>query len=202
MLVFLSMASAVTDASAAPSGRHSTPLALEMVRGSDARNERSVTATIRLRNVSNQMVTVYLRRDLITFEVEGPGGRKTTCEPIDAMRHPARRGFTKLAPHRSVVLTSRLVELCPRWTFANHGEYLVRARYDPRATGAMVGVEAFTGELETNRPVSVRVKRDIRVVRNHFVPKSSPRTAAVKTHAPAPSAPAPAPPPRAVRVRR
>jgi hypothetical protein len=173
------------------------PLVLEMVRGSEARNERSVTATVRLRNVTDQRVAVYLRRDLITFEVEGPDGNKTTCEPIDAMRHPARRGFTIVAAHRSVVLTARLVELCPRWTFARRGEYLLRARYDPRVTGKTVGVEAFTGELDAGNPVSVRVRHDTRVVVNHFVSRNSPQQAppkaAVPVLPPARSAQRPAP---------
>ncbi|HEX4337223.1 MAG TPA: hypothetical protein VH062_15000 [Polyangiaceae bacterium] len=149
--------------------------------------------------MTEQKVSVYLRRDLITFEIAGPDGEKTTCEPIDAMRHPARRGFTNVAAHRSIVLTARLVELCPRWTFAKSGEYLVRASYDPRVSGKTVGVDAFTGELEADRSVSVWVRHGLHVIRNHFVSRDSAGHAPTKTAAPPPPAP---PPSRRLPVRR
>jgi hypothetical protein len=170
------------------SGAERVPLVLEMAHGSDAKNGRSVTATVRLRNIAEQTVFVYLRRDLLTFEVQRPSGEKVQCYPMDALRHPSRRGFMRVAPGRSVVLTSRLVELCPRWTFAKRGEYLVRARYRPSASGSEVGIHAFTGELDADRPVSVRVERDAHVFANHFVePRTPPMVAP-------PSPPSPNPP--------
>jgi hypothetical protein len=177
------------------------PLVLEMTKGSEVRHGRNAEVTLRVRNTTPQSVTVYLRRDLITFQVTGPSGEKTTCAPVDPWRHPGRRGFTTLLPHRSLTLTSRLVELCPRWTFSKRGEYSVAAYYDPRATGQSLGLHAFTGRLVAERPVVVQVKREARVVRNHAL------VAAGSSPPPRASAPpgAPAPPPpnaRAVPQRR
>ena len=172
------------------------PLTLETVRGSAVRHGRAATVTVRLRNVTDQKVTVYVRRDLITYEVVAPTGEVLTCLPMDRPRHPARSGFTTILPHHSVVMTSRLVELCPRWTFATHGEYQVRARYDPRPTGEQVGLDAYTGVLLSDASVSVRVKQDSRVFKNHPVIPHLPRQTEPKPALPpgAPASRAKAPP--------
>lgn len=171
------------------------PVVLEMTRGSVVRHGRDATVTVRVRNTTASAVTLYLRRDLMTFDVVGPGGDETTCPPIDWRRHPARLGFTTLRPHRSLVMTARLVELCPRWTFSKHGDYVVSVRYQTLATGQGVGLHAFTGQLDAERPVVVRVEHDARVFRNHVVERASRPMAA----APAPLAPRKA---RAVPVHR
>jgi hypothetical protein len=170
------------------------PLVLEMARGSAVRHGRNAEVTVRLRNTTAEPVTIYLRRDLITFQITGPDGKTTTCAPTDTRRHPGRRGFTTLLPHRSLALTSRLVELCPRWTFSKRGEYAVGAYYDPQISGQGMELHAFTGRLAAERPVVVHVEHDSRVVRNHVV-----RVASARPPSPAPSpkaAPPPAPSPR------
>jgi hypothetical protein len=182
-----------------------TPLILEMTRGSEVRHGRNAQVTLRVRNTTTQPVTIYLRRDLITFRVTGPGGEETTCAPMDAQRHPGRRGFTTLLPHRSLVLTSRLIELCPRWTFSEHGAYSVDAYYDPRSSGQSLGLHAFTGRLAADRPVIVRVQRDARVVQNHEVRASGSPAPQSAASAPKPTPPAPPAPPakaRPVPLRR
>jgi hypothetical protein len=195
----VALSTTILSQPASAAGARGAPLVLEMAHGSDARNERSVTAAVRLRNVTEEPVFVYLRRDLFTFLVRGPAGEEVTCYPVDTMRHPSRRGFTRVAPHRSVVLTSRLVELCPRWTFAKRGMYLVHARYRPSANGGSVGLDAFTGDLDADRPIAIRVERDAHVFANHVVAAKPAPSIAVK----APSAsPAAAQPRRTVPVRR
>ncbi|HEX4473719.1 MAG TPA: hypothetical protein VH142_01505 [Polyangiaceae bacterium] len=144
------------------------PLVLHMVRGSDARSERSVDATVRLTNTTPRPIAVYLRRELLSFDVLGPDGSSTCAEPGD-FRHPARLGYTRLAAHRSVTLTSRLVELCPRGTFADAGVYLVRAMFETDHGGEAVGLHAFTGRLMTEHPVMVRVRRSLHLLPNHRV---------------------------------
>ena len=137
-------------------------LVLEMARGSDARNERAVTAAVRLVNPSRSPAIVYFRRALLTFEVHGPQG-VAHCIPETESRHPARRGFTRLGPESSATLVSRLVELCPRGTFARAGVYWVGAELDTSADGGSVGLEAVTGQFRTSRPALVRVRRSIRL---------------------------------------
>lgn len=170
-----------------------TPLVLEMTRGSHVRHGRNAEVTVRVRNTTAEPVTLYLRRDLITFQVTGPDGATTTCAPLDPRRHPGRRGFTTLLPHRSLALTSRLVELCPRWTFAKRGEYSVGAYYDPQASGQGVNLHAFTGRLATEEPAVVHVEHDAHVVQNHVVHAAS----APSSPPPAAPKPPPAPPPKA-----
>jgi hypothetical protein len=173
------------------------PLVFEMARGSHVRHGRNAEVTVRVRNDTAQPVTIYLRRDLITFQVTGPDGATTTCAPMEPRRHPGRRGFTTLLPHRSLALTSRLVELCPRWTFSRRGEYAVGAYYDPQASGQSADLHAYTGRLAAERSVIVNVERDAHVVRNHAVRAASAASAS-PAPAPAPKSPAPhAPPPKA-----
>jgi hypothetical protein len=144
--------------------------ALEMVRGSDARSELSVIASIRVRNPSKSRLAVFVRRELITFEVLTPRGT-ITCASEPDKRDPDRRAYTTLSPHASMKLVSRLVELCPRGTFANSGLYLIHARFDADAAadGSDFDLDAFTGSLHTSRPVAVRVRHTIHITPNRTV---------------------------------
>jgi hypothetical protein len=138
---------------------------LEMVRGSDAKSELSVVATVRVRNPGRSRLTVFVRRELVTFEVLTPRGT-VQCASEPDKRNPERRAFVTLAPHGSTTVVSRLVELCPRGTFAESGLYLVHARFDAAADGADYGIDAFTGSLRTARPVPVRVRHSIHIIPN------------------------------------
>ncbi|HVW29727.1 MAG TPA: hypothetical protein VHC69_30395 [Polyangiaceae bacterium] len=181
-------------------GAAEPPLVLEMKAGSEVHHGRNATVTVRVKNTTERPVTLYLRRDLITYEVLGPDGETTTCSPVDAERHPGRRGFTTLRPHRSRALTTRLVELCPRWTFSKRGEYLVRAHYEPEYSGRSVGLHAYVGPLDAETPAVVTVEHDARVYRNHVVTPAPP--AGPVPPPPAPPKPAPPPRARAVPARR
>jgi hypothetical protein len=133
---------------------------LEMVRGSDASNERAVTATLRLFNPADTELVIYFRRSLVTYQVDGPNGR-IACYPDDEFRHPSLRSFTRLSPHGSITETARLVELCPRGTFGEAGIYEVGAEYEAAENGENLGLDAFTGVLRTTEPVLVRVRRGL-----------------------------------------
>jgi len=193
--VVVGLAVAMVAANALARTNDAAGLVLEMVRGSDVRHGRSATVTVR-----ESAIAVYLRHDLITFVVLGPDGDETTCAPIDSQRHPGRIGFTTVGPHRFIVLTTRLVEVCPRWTFSGRGDYLVGAYYDPQVSGRSVGVHAFTGRLEADRPVVVHVEHDARVVQNHVV--SGPAFQPLRTSAPPPPPAQVLPPPRATPPHR
>ncbi|MEB2313266.1 MAG: hypothetical protein OZ921_12900 [Sorangiineae bacterium] len=133
------------------------PLELRVVRGSDADVERTATVEVRLKNRSKRAVVVYLRRDLLSFEVMGPDGL-STCDPDPDGRAPDRQAFTHLAPGGSLALTSRLVELCPRGTFSAPGLYLIHARLDATESGEDYGLDAFTGRVASARPGALRIR--------------------------------------------
>lgn len=184
------------------------PVVLEMKAGSEVHHGRNATVTVRVKNTTERPVTLYLRRDLITYEVVGPDGETTTCSPMDTERHPGRKGFTTLRPHRSRALTTRLVELCPRWTFSKRGEYQVRAHYEPEYSGQSIGLHAYVGPLDADAPAVVTVEHDARVYQNHVVtpaPPSGPVPPPAPPRAAPPAPPRPAAPPpraRAVPARR
>lgn len=171
---------------------------LELVRGADARNERAVVVTVRFRNPTGRALRMFIRRALLSFDVEGVDGRVVRCEPEDRETHPTRGSFTRIPAKSKVSLPVRLVELCPPWTFAERGEYVVRARYESKASGDPLGISAFRGVLVAPTPTLVRVRHSVPVVKNHVVPQK-PQGAPLKPGTPPPKAPpraAPKPPPR------
>jgi hypothetical protein len=172
--------------------------AIEMARGSDASTERSVLATVRIKNPNRSRVSVFVRRELLTFEVLTPTGSVSCATEPDA-RNPDRHAFSFLAPHASLTLTSRLVELCPRGTFGDAGIYVIHAELDATVGGDDVGVDAFTGTLKTERPTLVRVRHALHVIPNRVpLAGAAPNQAAAPVAMPpgvAPPPPAPPPPP-------
>lgn len=178
---------------------------LVMVKGSDAQAEQNVTATVRIKNPLRHRLVVFLRRELLTFEVHTPHGT-VSCDSEPDMRNPDRRAFSSIAPGGSVTLVSRLVELCPRGTFAVPGLYVIDASLDAPANGSDYGLDAFTGSIHSERPVTVRVRRETQIVRNRVLktngapggpppPPGAPPPGIVMPPAPAPPPPAEAPPP-------
>ena len=124
----------------------------------DARDERSIRLKVSLRNTTSEPLSVYFRRELITFDVIGPDGR-FSCDPGSGRRAPSRMAFSSLAPGKALSVSSRVVEWCPRGSFDRPGLYLVYAQYDSSFTGASVGLSAFAGSLRTRRPAVLRVLR-------------------------------------------
>jgi hypothetical protein len=182
---------------------------LELVRGSDAQTERSATATVRVKNPSGSRLVVFVRREFLTFQVMTPSG-SVDCSVEPDLRNPDRHAFTTVSPHGSMTLVSRLVELCPRGTFLTPALYLVHARLDVAADGADFGLDAFTGTLQTEKPIPIRVRHGLQILPNRRVPSGQPGApggappppgllqiqAAAAAVAPAAApAPAPAPPP-------
>lgn len=158
------------------------PLELTISHGSDASNERTATIALRLKNRSKHGVRFFLRRELISFEVMGPDGLET-CDPQPDERAPDRQAFLYLRPGHSMTLYSRLVELCPRGTFAQPGLYLIHARYDANRSGARWGLHAFVGRVVTRRPGSIRIRHGAHpfMMRRHMRAvrvEASPRDAA------------------------
>ena len=55
-------------------------------------------------------------------------------------------------------MVSRVVELCPRGTFARPGFYLLNATFESQIDGGDRGLAAWTGAVRAKRPVAVRVQ--------------------------------------------
>jgi hypothetical protein len=134
----------------------SKPLTLRLLRGSDAANERTATATVELR-AKDKRSQVYFRRELVSFTVHGPEGIRA-CDPQPDDRAPDRQAYSTLAVGKAITATSMLAELCPNLTFGRPGLYLLSARFDATRDGAEFGLQAFTGRLESRRQAVLRVR--------------------------------------------
>ena len=134
----------------------SLPLTLRLLRGSDAANERTATATVELR-ARGKKTQVYFRRELVSFMVHGPEGIRA-CDPQPDDRAPDRQAYATLAAGQAITATSMLAELCPNFTFGRPGLYLLTARFDATRDGAEFGLRAFTGRLESRRQAVLRIR--------------------------------------------
>ncbi|HEX9622450.1 MAG TPA: hypothetical protein VF989_20040 [Polyangiaceae bacterium] len=141
----------------APAGSSQSPLSLSLVRGSDVSAEKYATIGLTLKNRSKKTLRVYFRRELVSFDVLGPDGVEH-CDPQPDTRSPDPLAFLALSPGRSIAITSMLAELCPLGTFEHAGLYLVQATFDANYGGKQYGLDAFTGTLESERPVTIRVR--------------------------------------------
>ena len=134
-----------------------SPIVIDMQQGSDAASDMYATVEIILKNKSRQTQYVYFRRELLNLEVMGPGGT-ASCDPEPDTRAPDRQAFLVLAPGQRMSIPSRLVELCPKDTFARPGFYLVHARFEAVETGEEFGMEAYVGRVATEHPANVRIR--------------------------------------------
>jgi hypothetical protein len=132
------------------------PLTLRLLRGSDVANERNATAAVEVRAKGKKM-SVYFRRELISFTVHGPDGIRA-CDPQPDDRAPDRQAYSTLAAGRAISATSMLAEMCPNLTFGRPGLYLLSARFDAVRDGAEFGLRAFTGRLESRRQALLRIR--------------------------------------------
>jgi hypothetical protein len=139
-------------------GEPEGPLELKLTRGSDAEVELSAEVTFTLRNRSHETQRVFLRREFVSFEVMSQD-TLATCDPQPDSRAPDPQEFVTLRPGGSSSLSSRLVELCPRGTFARPGLYLVHARLDAAESGDEFDVDAYVGRVATSRPVTIRIRK-------------------------------------------
>ena len=134
-----------------------SPIAIDMQQGSDAPSDSYATVEITLKNKSRETQYVYFRRELLNLEVMGPGGA-SSCDPEPDTRAPDRQAFLQLSPGQRMSIPSRLVELCPKDTFARPGFYLVHARFEAAETGEEFGIEAYVGRVATEHPANVRIR--------------------------------------------
>lgn len=133
------------------------PLVLNVTDGTDAEDERAVTITITLHNRSTRAIPIYLRAELVRYEVTGPEGTfECRSDQIPAPSDPS--SFTTLQPGRTVKQVERLIEVCPRGAFSRPGLYEVYADYHVPWSGQDLGIDGFVGTLESPRPALIRVR--------------------------------------------
>ncbi|HKO93470.1 MAG TPA: hypothetical protein VJU61_20090 [Polyangiaceae bacterium] len=131
-------------------------LELVLIAGSDAEDERNATVSFGLVNPLDRAQQIFVRRELLDYDVQGPDGF-FQCPGSD-VGSPDFASFTTLRPHAAERLMVRLIEVCPRRSFARPGLYEVRARLAAKWSGQDLGLDAFVGQLEATHPAFVRVR--------------------------------------------
>jgi hypothetical protein len=152
----LALSPAYARWSQAPPYDSKQELRLLMLAGSDAEDEKNVTVNVGVFNAAGRAQQLYVRRDLLEYEVRGPDGA-FQCPPGD-LGVPDAASFSTIAPRSTVSFVVRLIEMCPRGGFARPGLYEVSARLDAKWSGQDSGLDAFTGTLATERPALIRVR--------------------------------------------
>lgn len=117
----------------------------------------SSTVTVTAKNTSGSSMRLYLRRELISYQVTGPSG-PTTCRMTSSARAPSPAAYSSLAAGAALSLTTRLAEACPKGTFDQPGSYTVFARIDAQNNGREHGFVAFTGTAITGQPATLTVR--------------------------------------------
>ncbi len=157
---------------------------LVLIAGADAEDERNATVTFGVINTLDRPQQIFVRRELLEYDVQGPDGF-FEC-PSSDVGSPDFASVATLPPHGAERAVVRLIEICPRRSFARPGLYEVRARLAARWSGQELGLDAFVGKLETARPAFVRVRSgDRSSFARLVVPPAAPGGAA-----PAPGTPA------------
>ncbi len=129
---------------------------VRMLAGSDAEDDKSVTITVAIVNGTNMPQQLFARRELFDYVVTGPEG-EFECNAFE-IGPPDFASFSTLAPGASQSMVVRLIEMCPRSGLLRPGIYSVHARFEAQWSGSGLGLEAFTGRLEAQRPALVRVR--------------------------------------------
>lgn len=111
----------------------------------------SKDVSLKIVNTSGKPMKLFVRRELITYEVNGPT-RSFTCRMQPADRHPTASEFMTLSIGGSTSLQTRLAEACPIGVWTEPGNYAVSARMSAQASGEEPQLDAFVGTGVTTRP--------------------------------------------------
>jgi hypothetical protein len=153
----LLLSSAYSVWSEPPSATDEQTLVLDAQDGADADEERDVTIATALTNRSKRAQRIYLRAELVRYHASGPEG-SFECRSAPISGPSDASSFTTLQPGKTLRLVERLIEVCPRGNFARPGLYEVKASYQTHWSGQQLGIDAFTGELVSERSVFVRIR--------------------------------------------
>lgn len=133
------------------------PLTLTIRPLGSTSNPGGGTVTVTAKNTSGRSMRLFLRRELISYQVTGPTG-PTTCRMNPGARAPSPAAYSSLAAGGAISLTTRLAEACPKGTFDTPGNYTVFARIDAQNDGREHGFVAFTGTAITQQPAALTVR--------------------------------------------
>ncbi len=122
-----------------------------------ATDPRTETVTVDIKNPATFARYLFVRRELITYEVVGPNGT-SSCISYPDERAPVRQSFEHLGAGKTLSLTSRLPEMCPPGTFDTAGLYRVHARLDATNRGDEYKLDAYVGSVISKKPGILRMR--------------------------------------------
>jgi hypothetical protein len=144
-----------SDTSDDPSGPRIELFASARVDSSD---EKTVNATLTVKNTGRREVRLHVRRDNLLFDVDGPDG-STHCGAPSARRAVPRELFESLGAGSSRSLEVWIGEMCPNMTFDRPGLYRVRAGLAFPPSPAGDAVSAWTRTVVIKEPILVRIRQ-------------------------------------------
>jgi hypothetical protein len=122
----------------------------------EAANTRSAEITVTIKNVGSRPTKVRLRRDDVTFIVEGPNGTLQCGVPVLGRASPPE-SFMTLRASAVQRFAIRLFEPCPDGAFDQPGLYRVRATLTLTEAGEKYAIRAFTGIATQKEETLIRV---------------------------------------------
>jgi hypothetical protein len=131
---------------------------------------------VTITNTSGKAMRLFVRRELVSYEVIGPRGA-ATCRMYPAERAPDSSAFRSLSVGGSTTLATRLAEACPKGTWDDPGTYSVSARFDANDSGKEHKLDAFVGTGVTTKPARLVVPGSAEDRRNtmRIVPSAPPK---------------------------
>jgi hypothetical protein len=112
--------------------------------------------SLKIVNTSGKSMKLFVRRELISYEVNGPL-YSFTCRMHPSDRYPLASEFLTLSNGGSTSLVTRLAEACPATAFSEPGTYAVFGRMDAQVSGEEQGVDAFIGTGFSEKPAHLVV---------------------------------------------
>jgi hypothetical protein len=122
----------------------------------EATNGRSVDMTVTIRNAGSRATKIHLRRDDVTFVVDGPAGSVQCGTPVLGRASPPE-SFTTLRASGKQSFAIRLFEPCPDGAFDQPGLYRVRATVTLTDSGEKYALHALTGTATQKEATLLRV---------------------------------------------
>ena len=124
----------------------------------DSSDEKTVSASLTVKNTGRREVRLHVRRDNLLFDVDGPDG-STHCGAPSARRAVPRELIESLGAGSSRSFDVWIGEMCPNMVFDRPGLYRVRAGLAfPPSPGAGA-VNAWTRTVITKEPIMVRIRQ-------------------------------------------
>jgi hypothetical protein len=124
----------------------------------DSTDEKTVSASLTVKNTGRRDVRLHVRRDNLLFDVDGPDG-STHCGAPSPRRAVPRELFESLGPGSSRSVEVWIGELCPNMVFDRPGLYRVRAGLAFPPSPASDAVNAWTRTVITKEPILVRIRQ-------------------------------------------